>query len=321
VLPEDEAVAVLSEWSPEESRGEYQQKLRHRLTRVGIGSLIAKAKEHGFDASAFTRRRATRATGNFVRTPSAPRPAVNPAVPAVKRPPRYSMRPGTPDELAELAKLRGLPSTEGLDVMQAARCLAFTDDLTDTGVHEPRTWRPVKSWLVLDPTWRNVSARRLDGHPWNCLQGAKSRCLSGPGSKSWPIGLTLAKPDQRLDVVEGEGDFLALWHLHARANVINAAPVGLLGSCANLEMASLDIAPHVAGRTAHIFAHLDLNGTGERAARNWATTFYRLGAAEVRIRNLAAWLPPGGKDLNDAIAAEAANQKFIPGFETNEQPT
>ena len=83
--------------------------------------------------------------------------------------------------------------------MQAAGCLAFTDDLSDIG--EDNTWRRVKAWLVHDPTGHNVSARRLDGLSWKCCHGAKSRCLSGTGSKSWPVGITLAQPGQRLDVV------------------------------------------------------------------------------------------------------------------------
>lgn len=318
VLTEDEAVAVLSGWSPEESPGEYQRKLRHRLRLVGIGSLIAKAKEHGFDASAFARRRAERARGNITSATPAQSPVAIPAVPKVKRPLRYTIRPGTPDELAELAKLRGLPSPDGLHEMQVAGCLAFTDDLTDTVVQDPNTWLSVKSWLVLDPTRRNVSARRLDRHPWNCLQGAKSRCLSGPGSKSWPIGITLAKPGQRLDVVEGEGDFLALWHLHARANVNDAALVGLLGSCANLAANASEIAPYVAGRSVQIFAHRDTTGAGQNAALKWAESFYRLGAKDVRIRNLTPWLGKGGKDLNDAVASGIATTASMSAKEADQ---
>jgi len=60
VLNENEAVAVLSAWSPEESQGEYARKLRHRCQKIGIGSLIETAKAHGFDAKSFARRRADR---------------------------------------------------------------------------------------------------------------------------------------------------------------------------------------------------------------------------------------------------------------------
>ena len=302
VLPDDEAIEVLSAWSPEEVLGEYARKLRSPCTRVGIGSLIATAKTHGFDASAFARRRAE---GSAVRsvTPK-PTPCVSapPTSTPPKKLPKYTARLGTVAELDALAKLRGLGSAKGLDAMQAAGCLAFADDLND--IDAAGNWWPVKSWLVRDPTRRNVSARRLDGLPWNCCHGGKSRCLSGSGSKSWPVGLTLAKPGHRLDVVEGEGDYLTLWHLHALADVPDATPVGLLGSCANLDAIAPEIAPHVAGRTVQIFAHVDANGTGQAAAKKWAESFYRLGAASVCIRNLTAWLSATGNDLNDAVATD-----------------
>lgn len=304
VLPEDEAYAVLCDWSPEEVKGEYHTKIRRRLTRVGIGSLIAKAKEHGFDAQAFTRRRAERATGRSCNTPSAQPSKVTSAVVPDKRPLRYSMRRGTSEELGMLATLRGLPSIEGLCAMQDAGCLSFTDGLTDKVVPDGDKWKPVTSWLVLDPTRRNVSARRLDGHPWTCLSGAKSRCVSGKGSKSWPIGLSLAKPGQRLDVVEGEGDFLSMWHLHTHAKIRDAAPVGLLTTCADLATVASEIAPNVAGRQIQIFAHRDPNGSGQQAALKWAHAFYSLGAQEVRVRDLTPWLTRGGKDVNDVITSE-----------------
>jgi hypothetical protein len=60
VLSENDAVAVLSTWSPEETQGEYARKIRTRCQRVGIGTLINRAKANGFDAKAFTRRRVDR---------------------------------------------------------------------------------------------------------------------------------------------------------------------------------------------------------------------------------------------------------------------
>lgn len=194
--------------------------------------------------------------------------------------------------------------------MQAAGCLAFTDDLNDIG--EDKTWRRVKAWLVLDHTGHNVSARRLDGLPWGRCHGGKSYCVSGDGSKSWPVGITAAKPGQRLHVVEGEGDFVALWHLHAVANERNAAPVGFLGSCADPAKRTAEIAPYVKGRVVVIFAHQDASGTGQSAARKWADAFYRLGASEVRIRDLGAFLGGHGKDLNDAVANTATWQRAPP---------
>jgi hypothetical protein len=309
VLDPREAEVVLGAWSPEEVPGEYARKLRSPCERVGIGSLIATAKMHGFDASAFARRRAA----GCVARPVAPKPTPRFSEPTTSSPPKklpkYTARLGTAAELDVLTKLRGLGSSKGLDAMQAAGCLAFADDLND--VDPVGNWWPVKSWLALDPTRRNVSARRLDGLPWICCGGAKSRCVSGPGSKSWPVGLTRAQPGHRLDVVEGEGDFVALWHLHALGVVRDATPVGLLGSCANLDAIAPEISPYVAGRTVQIFAHVDANGAGQAAAKKWAESFYRLGAASVCTRNLTAWLSATGNDLNDAVAADVARRRAL----------
>ena len=125
------------------------------------------------------------------------------------------------------------------------------------------------------------------------------------------MGITLAKPGQRLDVAEGEGDFLALWHLHALAGAKDAAPVGLLGSCASLDRFGPQIAPYVAGSTVQIFMHLDAGGTGQDAAKKWAGSFYRLGAWIVRVRALSEWLGEGGNDLNDALRGDTARRRAL----------
>ena len=307
VLDPAEAATVLSEWSPEERPGEYSRKLRSPCTKVGIGSLIDIAKKNGFDASAFTKRRAEGCVLQSI-VPRLARRIIAPTTPPpAKKLPKYTARPGTAVDLETLAKLRKLGSVDGLGAMQEAGCLAFANDLSDQD--DAGNWYPVPSWLTQDPTRRNVSARRLDGLPWRCIGEEKSRCVSGIGSKGWPVGITLAKPGQRLDVVEGEGDFVALWHLHALAGTQDAAPVGLLGSCANFDGFAPEIAPFVTGRTVLIFAHRDVNRAGQDAAEIWATSFYRLGADSVRVRNLSAWLDAGGKDLNDAIAGDTARRR------------
>jgi hypothetical protein len=47
-LPDDEAIEVLNEWSPEERSGEYEEKLKHRLKDVHVGTLIHLAQKHGW---------------------------------------------------------------------------------------------------------------------------------------------------------------------------------------------------------------------------------------------------------------------------------
>lgn len=57
VLPFNQAFDVLSEWSPEERPGEYEEKFRSRLHEITIRTVIHYAKEYGFDAAAAARRR------------------------------------------------------------------------------------------------------------------------------------------------------------------------------------------------------------------------------------------------------------------------
>jgi hypothetical protein len=47
-LNDADAIEVLNEWSPEESPGEYADKLDHRLCEVHVGTLILRAREHGW---------------------------------------------------------------------------------------------------------------------------------------------------------------------------------------------------------------------------------------------------------------------------------
>jgi len=47
-LPDEDAIELLSEWSPEEQPGEYASKLCYRLTEVTIGTLIYVARQHGW---------------------------------------------------------------------------------------------------------------------------------------------------------------------------------------------------------------------------------------------------------------------------------
>jgi putative DNA primase/helicase len=57
VLPMEIGCRLLTRWSPEEKHGEYAEKHRHRLTHIGIGTLVHYARQHGFDARSAARRR------------------------------------------------------------------------------------------------------------------------------------------------------------------------------------------------------------------------------------------------------------------------
>ena len=50
-LPHHAAAKLLAAWSPEEREGEYDEKGKHRCKRIGIGSLVMIAKQHGWRGS------------------------------------------------------------------------------------------------------------------------------------------------------------------------------------------------------------------------------------------------------------------------------
>ena len=47
-LPDDEAIEVLNEWSPEEAPGEYAKKLQSGFEKIHVGTLIHLARQHGW---------------------------------------------------------------------------------------------------------------------------------------------------------------------------------------------------------------------------------------------------------------------------------
>ena len=54
-LGEDEAIPMLEQWCPPYSPGEYQRAFKAPLKRISKGSLVAIAKNHGFDSKAYWR--------------------------------------------------------------------------------------------------------------------------------------------------------------------------------------------------------------------------------------------------------------------------
>ena len=54
VLPKQVGCEVLHAWSPEEEANEYERKFEHRLTKIGLGSLIMYAREGGATPELYT---------------------------------------------------------------------------------------------------------------------------------------------------------------------------------------------------------------------------------------------------------------------------
>lgn len=238
-----------------------------------------------------------------------PRAAVNPPLPpspaATKPAPRgpafpSDLRAPTAAELDELATLRQLPNTEGLEGAAAAGHL-FVGMLPDLREGFAEDWHRVRVWIVTDSSRRNAQARRMDGEAWRCLGMAKAHTLRG-SQASWPIGAAETANWDRVLVAEGGPDFLCLWHLIAVTGAHDCTPVAMLGATQTIHP---DAAPYFAGKDVTLYPHVDNAGSAAKEA--WAAQLYAAGARVVRFVDLAALLSGrDGKDLNDLLTMEVA---------------
>lgn len=296
VLPEHEAADVLHAWSPEERQGEYLQKLRHRLNRVTIGSLIALAKQHGFDASAFHQHRMRGDLMPSQRTSKpAPIPTPPPPTPVVfKGMPEAERRiyeegifhllnhpglcakvdswrgyqPGTVKELAE-SRLMSAP------LLRGQRALAFSV-VTPTGIeagfharHRPR------------------DAQRA---PW-------SYHPTGTPALPFTIGGGYASNARRVLVFEGQWDAIALasalgWLAYERAWDEHTVFLGArgAGSVAPLLAHWMPLIPPSA--TWFVFRDTD------KAGDAWGGFAAKIKAQGRKVR---LHRPAAGKDVNDIL--------------------
>lgn len=113
-----------------------------------------------------------------------------------KAKPWPQMRRGTPEELAALAKLRGL----------TVRAVKLADERGF--LYFGRQWG-LPFWCITDQARRCVELRRLDGKLWAAFGQVPERKAHCCGDKAWPIGLTKCASFERVLLVEGVGDFLA----------------------------------------------------------------------------------------------------------------
>lgn len=211
--------------------------------------------------------------------PQAPRPA--PTLPP--------MDSGTDDELRQLAALRHL-DCDALRIALGAGLLRFA------------ILKGHRAWILTDAAALNAQARRLDGKPWEHLDGAKSFTLPGCWA-GFPLGVAHAQNYAALMLCEGGPDFLAAFHFIANADrLADICPIAMLGANQRIHEAAL---PMLAGKRVVIYAHAD--AAGQCGAERWREQLHSIGATVEKFDFKGLLKADGSpvKDLNDCTQIHA----------------
>jgi hypothetical protein len=210
-------------------------------------------------------------------------------------PDRSQFKPGTSDQIQQLASLRGI-SVNALNWAQQRGVLIFGN------------WFGQEVCGVTDKAGELVEIRRLDGEDYPAyenLQARKSHAIKH-SDKSWPIGIHEAQAYPCIALVEGLPDFLAAHDFILREQAagggqsgITCAPVGILS--ANVKI-SEDALPLFRGKIVRVFSHGD--EAGLKAASRWIGQLEAIGAQHISLfpLGLVGKLTAGEiKDLNDML--------------------
>jgi hypothetical protein len=246
--------------------------------------------------------------GGTVTAPSATPP------PRAKRsidlPP--DLHEGTEQDWRALADLRGF-SLPAIGLASSMGILRFGS------VHQ------YPSWIVTDESRRIAEARRMDGKPFpakGALGERKAHTLAG-SDKSWPVGLmprhSAPQYFRRIVIVEGGPDLLAAYHFLLEHGVLDTLPVAMLGrSCKSLHVGAC---AYLRGREVRAIPHIDPDGGGVLASREWLRRFHHSGARVVGAFNLDGLIRRDGilaMDLNDCLFLSELEQLEIRTFLTHE---
>lgn len=197
---------------------------------------------------------------------------------------------GTDFELETLSKLRSL-SLEGLIKASELGILRF-------GTIKGHS----ASFVVDQPISPciNAQARRLDGKPWDHLEGSPKAWTLPKSRASWPIGIHQAQECSKILFVEGGPDLLAACHFsHDRDDI---GRVAMLGAALSIPADALHL---FAGKKILFFPHVD--EAGQKAVERWASqlkgycsdikSFDLSGLTRLQPQHANAEIPV--KDLND----------------------
>lgn len=318
-LGEEEGIAMLMDWSPEEKLGEYAKLFRYRMEKVGSGTLVHIATTHGWSRTHDWK------PSRQSNTP--PAREIKQLAPLKKRPSLPQFRAPRLPELRALMRLRGLgASSAGLELMVERGLLHVAPAVYETD--EAGKPMNVAAFLLTDDARKVSLMRRCDGKYWNHIGGKKSKTWTAfDGASRWPIGAAhLANVGvQWILLVEGFPDMMATYTLlmdfaenlpiEARNKLLQS--VRIIAMASGVTAIAPDALPLFAGKHVRLVPHDDLHANpgakenaGESAAQKWAAQLYESGA-DVSIFRLRAYLPPGGKDLCDA-AAHAFRRESTP---------
>jgi hypothetical protein len=167
---------------------------------------------------------------------------------ALKLPPLHL---GTNEEIRLLAAVREF-SREGPLIAQERGLLRFGQYFGHS------------AWFVLDKTFKNIQARRLDGQRW---YGDRKALSLKNSDGNWPVGLYESLNYPNIAIVEGGPDLLAAHHfLWAEECEDQWGVIAMLGACPNFPPEAKQL---LKGRKIKIFYHYDKENQGAKAAYRW----------------------------------------------------
>jgi hypothetical protein len=208
----------------------------------------------------------------------------------------------TDEEMAALAAQRGL-RVEGIALAAAAGVLWGA-------VHQGH-----RAWVLTDRARWNAQFRRLDGRRWY----GEVKAWTAAGSwAAWPVGCTGLGGAERVAVVEGGPDALAMYDLMAEWGWGrgDGAVVVMFGASASIAPWCLG---KFQGRRVRIFAHNDLEKNGIRAgsagAERWRKQLATVARSVDVVMAPDGLVGPGGRvcDVNDVLIYERTRGEHLTG--------
>jgi hypothetical protein len=180
------AIPLLKEWSPEEKPGEYAKFFKSPLERVHAGTLVAIAKEHGFDARAAARAKRPAGVVKFSgsATPSNEPPVADPGMKFFYDGSRYYLDSGTQyipmdqrSVMRHLALMQDPQAATTVCDIQTARFINFAGPLAGhpRGIHETNGCR-----ILATSSPKIIQTRAGE---WPTLQAVISGLLEDPDAR------------------------------------------------------------------------------------------------------------------------------------------